>query len=468
MRKLLPLLSRKRYLVVLLIEAGVFLLLFLISMFVNEFRLGVIASLSAIFITGLICVLLSLINKHISKSNKRFYYAVILSVSLLGLIIYSAFVFGRNAEYTGDHTCYFNQQNELTDLFVDSQLKGLCAIVSSFWYSDYSYFINVFLELPFLLLPKAHETYIVVYYFVFIIPVFAIANVFVFFLAEKIGIVHKKTFVFLCNITMLFFPLIHFASLQGMPDVFGIFFVFAILIVLLETDFSIFEYRQAFLLSGLVVALAITRRWYIFWMIGALPSFLIVPFLIHLREKKSSVKTQLLNLLKLCSIVIISVAVLLFPFIYTTLFVRNYREAYSEWYLGGFPYEVYNQIGYLGVVVFGMILCGLVYGIVNSRLRELTIPCVMGLLLSMFSFTLIQNMGKHQSLCLVPYYIIFLFALYVLIDRMNYAVIRNILVGVVVFVFAINVCSSLFAWVGDINGLFLTTKYPISSGFQWK
>lgn len=468
MKKQISKYVNKRFIKVLGIEIILFMVFSILSLFMDVLKIVVAANLSVIFLTCLIMFLLYYINTFVSKSNRKMFFFCSSAISIIGLIIYSFFVFGRNMVYESDHTCYFNLQNEMTNLFFDSHLKGLYAIIKSCWLSDYSYFICVFLELPFLMIPKSHETYVIMYYIILIIPVFVMTNVFVFSIMERFEVVHKKTFAFLCNMTLMFFPLLHYASLLGMPDIFGLFFVFAIVILLNNLDFSKYRFGVSLLLSALLVLLAITRRWYIFWIVGFVPSFIILSLLFVCIRDRQNIKAYVLNSVKLCITIFLVVIITLFPFIYHTLIDRNYSEEYAEYYFGGFPYEVSNQIGFLGVLMLILIILGVGYGIVNSRFRVLSLSCFFGMLITLWSYTLIQNMGKHQSLCLVPYYIIFLFVFYLLIDRIKNAVIRFTIIGIVVLIFAMNVYSTVFVLIDNQNGIYLTTKYAISNRFTWK
>lgn len=173
-------------------------------------------------------------------------------------------------------------------------------------------------------------------------------------------------------------------------------------------------------------------------------------------------------MIKTCSIVLVSIIVLLAPFIYHTLIDRSYSEEYSAYYLGGFSYEIFNQCGYLGILLLVLILGGLIYGLYKKELRIITIVTICGFLLSIWSFTLIQNMGKHQSLCLAPYYLTCLIALYLFIDRLKIKVIRCISIIAVLMVFVLNDLSTVFVWVDNLDAIYLTTKYAISSIFVWK
>lgn len=456
------------FLMILIIEIILLFILSICSLANNMFNLFVGIITSGILITALLMVIRYFINHFISKYNLKLFIIATISLSLIGLIIYLVFVFGRNMEYVSDHNVYFMQQNELHNLFLDSHLKGFYAIVKSCWYSDYSYFINIFLELPYALFPKSNESFIMIYYFVFIIPTFSLGNVAIFNFMEKFNVSNKITFVFLCDCTLMFFPLLHFASLLGMPDIFGLFFVFSIMILLLNKDFIVFDIKTSLLLSGLIIGLAVTRRWYIFWLIGFIPSFFVIALAAYFVQKTPNIKRIIVNMVKTCFVVMLFVVFLLAPFIYHTLIDRNYSEEYSAYYLGGFSYEIFNQCGYLGVLMIILVVAGLIYGLYKKELRIIALVTVSSFLLSIWSFTLIQNMGKHQSLCLIPYYLTCLILLYLLVDRIKVKPIRFISVAIVLIVLLLNVFSTVFVWVDNLDSIFLTTKYAISSRFKWK
>lgn len=423
--------------------------------------------ISLILLWGIVFLCRYLVHNYCEKEHRKTVMYIWGIVSLIGFAIYFFFVMNRTMTYTDDHTVYYNSYFELRSLFEATPLKGFTSIVTSCWKSDYSYFITILLSLPFSFTSLSHEAFILCYYCIFIVPVFLSANIFCLSLAKKAKVKRIKTVLWLANVCMLLFPLLHFASLLGMPDIYGLLFCFCIFLLLNDQRFEKFDIKFVTILTALVILLIISRRWYVFFLLGFLPAIYVFTFLDSLLNKKDKVKTIIINELKSIAFLGGCALIVLGPFVYLTLFVRNYSEEYSGWYLGGFPFELFNQLGYLGIVLAVVLVVGLIYGIKERQLRVLTLSCIVGMILTILSFTLIQNMGKHQSLCLFPYYTVFLYNFIIMSNRMKNKSVRIASNVVIITIFVLNALSSVFTWYDDLNGVFLLTKYAIASRFQW-
>ncbi len=401
--------------------------------------------------------------------NKKTVVLATLITSLIGLIIYCMIVYNRNYVYESDHAVYFNQQKELFNLFSLSPIKGCAGVLLSNWVSDYSYFINIILAFPFHFTTHSNNAFVIIYYLFMIVPTCFSMNILLdnIWGSNKFG---KKIWIILCNLLFLTFPLLHFASILGMPDIFGLYFVFLILLELINFDFSStlkFPNISSLLIGILAVGLIITRRWYLFTAIGLLPSFCLAKMGNELLQNRvHSLGKMFINELKLAAYVIVICGVSLFPFIYKTLFIRNYAEEYKAWYMGGLPYELWNQAGFLGILFCLILLVGMIYGFLKKQYRVLTITAIAGFFITIFTYTRIQNMGKHQSLCLIIYYLILAWISLALIAKMKKRVIQIPAVLCFITIMLYNVFST-FQGNEHMQGIFWTTKYILTSLFTW-
>lgn len=459
----------KTKLIKLSIAIGIIVLVLSVNGIINHDKLYIIPMniLSVILLTGVVFICWFLIHYYCEIKYRKTVLYLWGIVSLIGFAIYFFIIMNREMSYTDDHTVYYNSYFELRNLFYDSPIKGFAGIVSSSWQSDYSYFITVLLSLPFSFTDLSHESHILCYYCAFIIPFYLSVNILAINIATKAKVKNIRIFLVMANLCMLLFPLLHFAAILGMPDIFGLFFCFTIIILLFNLSFEKFNIKVAASLSILVILLILTRRWYIFFLIGFLPTIFIFVFLDSLVNKTINAKTIIINEAKTIAFLGGCTLIALAPFVYRTLFVRNYSEEYSAWYLGGFPFELYNQLGYLGILLAIILFIGMIYGILEKRLRVLTLSCIAGFLLTVFSFTLIQNMGKHQSLCLFPYYTVFLYNFIIMSNKRKNRIVRIGLNILLLAVFVLNAFSSIFIWYDDLGGVFLLTKYAVASRFNW-
>ncbi len=465
MTKIKRLLKRKEVLVI-GFEIVLLLICTLFSLIVKRFYTLPEFVLSATIITLLFFITKWMTEKYVEKSNRKKLYIGTTITSILGLIAYIIIVYNRNFEYVSDHGVYYNLQSELRDVFNLLPLKGLFATMTSCWNSDYSYFISIILALPFTLASGSADSFVITFYITLIIPVCYMNNLLVINLSQRTGTKNTTLFSVLGNIIFLTFPLLHFASILGMPDIFGLFFVFGIVVIMINYDYTKFSFTEAVICSFLMVFLVVTRRWYVFTLIGLFASMMIVVLLDSISNKSLS-KNTFYGEVKFATVVAGVFLLTLAPFIYKTLFVRKYAEDYSEYNFGGLPYEIKNQLGFLGISLLLILISGIILGLISKKLRLLTVVSILGYSISIFSYTRIQNMGKHQLLCLVIYYMVFIYNTVFSLDKIKSKSSKYILSAVIVSIFVLNTISTLTGYVNEAYGIHLFTKYALTERFSW-
>lgn len=423
--------------------------------------------LSVLCLTCLFGTVKWFFDNYLETGDKRLVLLYSVVTSVIGLAIYTVIVYCRKYEYVMDYTVYFNQQNELHALFGSSPVKGMVAIVSSMWNSDYSYFINVLLEAPFCISTGSRNSYEIVYALFFIVPVVFLNNVFLMNLYYRFSNrTNKRLLLTMGSVLALFAPVLHFASWLGMPDIFGMFFVFGIIVLLINFNQEKFEWRTAVALALLIICLTVTRRWYLFWIVGFVPTIMVLYLAFAAIRDRSRLKPLFFSELKTGLMVIGFAAVVLAPFLYHNLIARDYAEEYSQWYYGGFPYEINHQIFLLGWLFIGLIAFGIIYGLVNKKLRIITITAVFGFLISLLAFTRIQNMGYHHCLLLFGFYILPLYNCLIFIINCKNKAIKYSLMCVLLLIVLVN---TLYIFgILSVPENPLLTGYRFGRYFEWK
>ena len=244
------------------------------------------------------------------------------------------------------------------------------------------------------------------YFVACIIPVIIIFSMIV---KKLLDITNPKNKLFLFSISHLLiitFPLLHKAAIMGQPDIFGLFFVGMIILLTMDYDFSKKDYLRWIYIAGATFLTMITRRWYMFWILGYFVAYaiLIIAKAI-LKKDKKELKTTIINLLQFGIMSLVIVGILISPILYRTL-KNNYLTTYSAWSSGGLTTEIRAQINRVGEIYFVIIALGIILGIKEKKTRYFTIGLILTYIIAIISFTKVQNMGNHQSLILVPSYIL--------------------------------------------------------------
>ena len=452
---------------ILSLEMIAFVLTFLVSMVFHALHLVPLVILSVLCLTCLFGTVKWFFDNYLEAGDRRLVLLFSVVTSVVGIALYTIIVYCREYEYVMDYTVYFNQQNELHTLFQNSPIKGMAAIVSSMWNSDYSYFINILLEAPFCVSTGSRNSYEIIYCVFFIVPVFFANNVFLMNLYYRFSNrTDKKLLLTLGSILALFAPVLHFASWLGMPDIFGMFFVFGIIVLLINFNQEKFEWRTAVALALLIICLTVTRRWYLFWIVGFVPTIMVLYLAFAAIRDRSRLKPLFFSELKTGLLVIGFAAVVLAPFLYHNLIARDYAEEYSQWYYGGFPYEINHQIFLLGWLFIGLIAFGIIYRLVKKKLRISTITAVFGFLISLLAFTRIQNMGYHHCLLLFGFYILPLYNCLIFIINCKNKVIKYSSMCVLLLIVLVN---TLYIFgILSVPENPLLTGYRFGRYFEWK
>ena len=82
----------------------------------------------------------------------------------------------------------------------------------------------------------------------------------------------------------------------------------------------------------------------------------------------------------------------------------NYSKLYVAWDKGGFPFELFNQLYYIGLIMSITIIVGYSYLIFNKKTRGSAITLILTYIIAMLMFVRVQNFEEHQSLILIPSY----------------------------------------------------------------
>lgn len=374
-------------------------------------------------------------NKNVTmKDNTKFYVLVTILILIICGIYYIYSLCNRNTIYISDYATYYTLQCGQVTGFGQDWIEQLKSVIKGIWRNDYNSFLCIWGGLWFVLCPiKSVEAYIFETFLWAMIPtVFLIAN-YIKYIISLMEVKRPKTVFAIAMSAICFFPLLHATLLQGMPDVFGLFWVFAIINIIFRYDMKKIEWDKNILLVLCSVALFITRRWYAFWVVGFYMAFLLFKIYRGLKEYHS---------LKVYSGAIIALAlsgggtalVCLFP-LFANILTNNYARSYSAYKHGGLLWEICNQIEYVGIVFAILMIVGLIIGIYKTKLRFMTLTLASTWLFVVFLFTRIQNADVHHTLLFFATYAYFIVIVIAGIDLIDVGKIRvagHVLISLIV------------------------------------
>lgn len=363
-------------------------------------------SISAnLFIAKLVQVVFAVKNIKLKKGH----YLCITGAFVSALIFYSVYLTKIDFIYYWDYSGYLVKQLYAESAFASGLKEGIKRLLASLS-QDYTEFINVFTEFPFCLTDRTGDSYVISQLFNIFIPILFLLSGFIIKVEDYFNIKNKNLFFAIAFTASASFPILHTAFSFGQPDWFGLIFCLSILLLTFDYKFERLDILLCFTLFVSTSCLVVTRRWYLYFIVGYYFSYALLVFINSARHVKMGNKKQGLSQMRnLCVFGAVSVLLmsLIFFKVIKHILLYSYADRYAYYQLGGFPMECLNQM--LAVGIFGVImLIGIVFALKTKKGRGLVSIALLGWFISVFSFTRIQTLGFHHHLMLLPYYYILL------------------------------------------------------------
>ena len=367
-----------------------------------------------------------------------------ISIIAIILVLYTFYfisILGRKFIYYWDFYCYYNLQIGAEEFFNINILEGIRNFIGSTWSGEYGTFISFFPEVLFNFSNKTINAYLISTVIVFIPYIIITFSILIKRLIKVLKIKKEKLFFISSLLIFSLFPMIHSTFVYGQPDLFGLAFIYLIIILTIDYDFYKLDYERLFEIGIITFMLLITRRWYIYFILTYYTLYGFTIIILNIKDKKR-LKTILKHALSFAVVTGIFFLVTLFP-----MFKIIITEGYSyDYYLsGGFIGELISQKNHLGYIFLLIIIIGLVYGMINKNYRKYSLILLIQYFFIIILFTRMQNMGLHHSLLLTHIYLYYVYMFLILIVNKKVFVIILLLLQILNFSFGIyNVNSKIF------------------------
>ena len=341
----------------------------------------------------------------------RLFRRCLLIGALAGVLFIAGLVFYRQTVYGEDAINYYAKQNLLFNSFATSGFYGVSNLAENLLTADYKMFMNLFVSLPYLLLPRTINMFMVSYALTCFVPMWTallmVAKKLLGVLAPRVSDTRRGIYYGLCMGAMVLWPMFLWPATHGMPDAFGLTFAAVILLLCADYRFDKLNWPRLAALFVATFALILTRRWYMFWVVAFYLCYSVA--VLAGASRRGTFRKVLGNLLRFGLPSVAVIVVVLLP-TFRTILTTDYADIYGAYYGGGFVENCLGQLKTQGALWLLVCLAGLV---VVLRRRETRIPAVVTVLtsaLAMVLFTRTQSLGNHQSLILAPAYLLGLFA----------------------------------------------------------
>ena len=332
-----------------------------------------------------------------------FHKAVIVGLWAAALVYFFWALNRRSFVYIWDYVNYINKQYSAEAAFLQSPAAGFHYIFGSLA-EDYTNFITLFLDFPFCLSSHTGDSFA----FCQVFSILPMLLVLLAGLTIKVGQmlqVKNRFWYFLIGFSWcITFPFLRMSAMLGQPDWFGLIFAFMLVLLTLDYRFDRIEPARYLLIFAATAGVILTRRWYLYFVVGYCFAYVLLLLVSGVRLAKSGQQSRAVRrILRLAGFGLCAagaMVLLLLPMVRKILGF-DYAGRYSYYNFGGIALELAAQALRIGLLNFILIGLGVWFA---AKRRLPALPCLAGaeLLISLLLFTRIQNTGSHQMLLFLP------------------------------------------------------------------
>ena len=332
-----------------------------------------------------------------------FHKAVIVGLWAAALVYFFWALNRRSFVYIWDYVNYINKQYSAEAAFLQSPAAGFHYIFGSLA-EDYTNFITLFLDFPFCLSSHTGDSFA----FCQVFSILPMLLVLLAGLTIKVGQmlqVKNRFWYFLIGFSWcITFPFLRMSAMLGQPDWFGLIFAFMLVLLTLDYRFDRIEPARYLLIFAATAGVILTRRWYLYFVVGYCFAYVLLLLVSGVRLAKSGQQSRAVHrILRLAGFGLCAagaMVLLLLPMVRKILGF-DYAGRYSYYNFGGIALELAAQALRIGLLNFILIGLGLWFA---AKRRLPALPCLAGveLLISLLLFTRVQNTGSHQMLLFLP------------------------------------------------------------------
>lgn len=384
---------------------------------------------------------------RVSGVELDFFHRAVLIGGWAAAVLYFYWALGRrDFVYAWDYANYLVKQYSAEAAFALGPAEGFRYIFGSFA-EDYTNFIPLFTEFPFCLTARTGDSYAFSQVFSVLPTLMVLLAGVVLKVGQMLHVKHRFYYFLIGFSWLLTFPFLRMSAMLSQPDWFGLIFAFAILVLTLDYRFEKLEPGRFVLIFLATAAVILTRRWYLYFVVGYYFSYVLLFLCSSVRAAKQGEKALALRRVRnlvvfgLCSLA--AMVALLWPMV-SKILAYDYSDRYSYYNVGGMSTELYYHALRIGLLNFVLIVLGLVYAV---RRKAWALPALGAceLVVSLVLFTRVQNSGSHQMLLFVPaYFLLFLVGAAALAEGIERHKIVKLGYWAFTLVFAVSVrCSPL-------------------------
>lgn len=305
--------------------------------------------------------------------------------------------------YFWDYSGYWTASIENMPHFIDwSASWNIKIVFSSINHDDYNLFLPAIIALPLRVVGCSFSKYVFINYIMFLVPsIFVQALIGIKLVKNKEA---SNIFVFVC--LAFLFAANYYAMLRGYIDVAILLPASIAMYHFIDFDFKKVVISRNFAIAGMLVLGWISRRYFIYFIIGFVAAMLLKAVVVYFKDN-TSLKSIRSNFFIITGISI-TLLLVFFPRFFIRALIQNYAEMYSAYNacLADKFISLWQAFGLYSTII--VVITGLLCAIHKKHLVNYFALVVM-IFVSTVVFWQTQIMDYHHKLILnIPIFCIFL------------------------------------------------------------
>lgn len=361
--------------------------------------------LSILFWLGLIVTLIEIAVKIIvkyqySEGLTTKFGLIFVSLSVLDNLFVWIHYSRERYIYFWDSSMYWTSTINFTNMYMDNFNSAIKSVYFSINNDVYNLVPTVLLTVPMKIFGYTYTSYSLIILNLYILPTTFLLILLIRKILIRNHMLTLKTEYATLIIPFLFTPFL-IPVVNGYLDAAGMIMLTLILMLMYSDDFIKFNLFRNLVFTFLLLVLLFTRRWYAFFVVGAITAFgvvTIIKILLTTKEKKwSQIYAFLSNMVFVGSCCAICLFGLFKNFVVMSI-INNNIIAFSAYQNGNFITNMIFVSQYIGLLIILVIFCGLYFLIRRGDIYF----AIFLIIQSLISYTLFIRI---QSIQIQHYYI---------------------------------------------------------------
>lgn len=318
----------------------------------------------------------------------------IFSVMSLAAVTFSClFVLNEHFIYFWDYGSYWYMtiHSGLLEMSAKNMFQTLWQSIN---YSEYNLLLSTLIALPLKLCGNSYAAFVILNTILFYIPNAIALLLTTQVVMDRIGLAwHKQHPTGICA-GCLFFSVYLLPVLSGYIDIASCpVLVTAYCLVISRRDFNKLDIKRDVLISLLIIALLLMRRYFAYAIIGG-AAFIVPYWLIEKRGTRNRAGIKLIDM-GISIIPPFAILFLAFPLMFRRYFFNNYDKAYSAYSSLGFLGNWVLLVRHFGILITVFVLISIVV-CRNFEQIKITVCLLLSTIVTASVFFKMQDMGQQH------------------------------------------------------------------------